>query len=326
MLRALLCLLLCAAPAFAEGHSPADVARDSSGLTAHIHEEMAYLASDAMRGRGSATPDELAAARYVVSRFRSFGLSDATLQRVPLYNGRTSHNAFALLRGTDPKLARQTILLTAHLDHLGVRPSPLGEIIYPGADDDASGVTAVLELARTLANPSRRPRRSVLFVCFGSEETGGQGNAYFLRNPPVPLSSIVASIEFEMIGRPDPAVGPGQLWLTGWERSNLGPRLAKQGAPLVADPYPEKHFFRRSDNYNIALNGIVAHTIFSYGLGGHYHQPTDDLEHIDFVHLTHAIESVIPAIEWLANTRWAPSWRLAGQPGVPRGPAMLLGR
>jgi len=315
MLRALLCLLLCTASVLAEG-GPALGANghDSSARTSHIREEMEYLASDALRGRGSATPDELAAARYVVSRFESFGLSDAQVQRVPLPNGRTSYNAFALLRGSDPKLARQTILLTAHLDHLGVRSTTAGEVIYHGADDDASGTTAVIELARALAASPQRPRRSVLFVCFGSEETGGQGNAYFLQKPPVPLDSIVADLEFEMIGRPDPSLRHGQLWLTGWERSNLGRKLAQHGAPLVEDPHPSQHFFRRSDNYDLARDGIVAQTVSSYGLGDHYHQPTDDLAHIDFAHLTQAIDSMLPAIEWLANSRWKPYWHPGGEP------------
>ena len=85
---------------------------------------MSFLASDALRGRGSATHDELVAATYVASQFQSFGLEDAQLQRVPLPSGGTTYNAFALLRGSDPALAGQTILLSSHLDHLGVRTTP----------------------------------------------------------------------------------------------------------------------------------------------------------------------------------------------------------
>ena len=287
--------------------APSDVAN-------HIHGELSFLASDALRGRGSATHDEMVAATYVASQFQSFGLEDAQLQRVPLPSGGSTYNAFALLRGSDPKLAGQTILLSSHLDHLGVRTTPAGEVIYHGADDDASGTTAVLEFARALGSLGAHPRRTILFVCFGSEETGGQGNQYFLQHPPLPLASIVANLEFEMIGHADPAIHSSQLWLTGWERSNLGPTLAKHGAPLVADPHLEQHFFRRSDNYDLARQGIVAQTVSSYGLGPHYHQPSDDLAHIDFNHLTHAIESMIAPIEWLANTGWKPAWNPGGRP------------
>ncbi len=138
-----------------------------------------------------------------------------------------------------------------------------------------------------------------------------------MQNLPLPLSSIIDDIEFEMIGQPDPTVGPSQLWLTGWERSNLGPTLAQHGAPLVGDPHPEQNFFRRSDNYDLALQGIVAHTVSSYGLGDHYHTPADDLAHIDFNHLCRAIESMIAPVTWLADSDWKPSWKSGGRPTAP---------
>jgi Zn-dependent M28 family amino/carboxypeptidase len=289
-------------------------AQTQPGISAHVGAEMSFLASDALRGRGSATHDEQVAATYVVSQFQSFGLDAAQVQLVPLRSGATTYNAVGLLRGADPALAQQTILLSSHLDHLGTRLTAAGEVIYHGADDDASGTTAVLELARALGSLPTRPRRTIVFVCFGSEETGGQGDEYFLNHPPAPLSSIVANLEFEMIGQPDRAIRAGQLWLTGWERTDLGPTLAKHGAPLVPDPHPAEHFFRRSDNFNLARRGIVAQTVSSYGLGAHYHQPTDDLAHIDFDHLAHAIESMISAVEWLAGADWKPTWNPGGRP------------
>jgi Zn-dependent M28 family amino/carboxypeptidase len=328
-------------------------AQDHSGIVNHVHGEMSFLAGDALRGRGSATHDEFVAASYVASQFQSFGL-EAEVQRVPLEakvakdaaknaanneasnaapkaasNAKASaatataanapasaftYNAIGLLRGSDPALAAETILLSSHLDHLGARSTPTGEVIYHGADDDASGTTAVLELARAFGSLGNRPRRSILFVCFGSEETGGQGDQYFLAHPPLPLASIVVNLEFEMIGRPDPAVRSDQFWLTGWERSDLGPALARHGAPLAADPHPAQHFFRRSDNFALARQGIVAQTVSSYGLGAHYHQPGDDLANIDFQHLAHAIEWMIAPIQWLADTAWKPSWNPGGRP------------
>jgi Zn-dependent M28 family amino/carboxypeptidase len=327
MLRPVACVLLLTSAVFAgpkfAGPNPIEV--NHAEVADHVRGAMSFLASDALRGRGSATADEMIAATYVVSQFQSLGLDQAELQRVALPSGAFTYNAYGVLRGSDPVLSGQTILITSHLDHLGTRPSPNGEVILHGADDDASGTAAVLELARALA--SHRPRRTVLFVCFGSEETGGQGHQGFLQRSPLPLSSIVANLEFEMIGQPDPAVGTSQLWLTGWERSNLGPTLAKHGAPLVADPHPEQNFFRRSDNYDLALRGIVAQTVSSFGLGGHYHQPSDDLAHIDFNHLCRAIESMIAPVIWLADSDWKPSWRPDGRPTEPairtRGPVPL---
>ncbi len=290
------------------------------------HEE--FLASDALHGRGSGTRDERIAATYIGSQFRQFGLDPAGdrdeggvqgfVQTVPLRappkgapadgNARPSTcNALGFLKGGDPKKAGEVILLSAHLDHLGKDDKARGDGIFNGADDDASGVTAVLELARALA-AGPRPRRTVYFVCFGSEETGGAGARHFLERPPVPLDSIVANLEFEMIGRPDAAVAKGMLWLTGWERTDLGPELAKQGARLVADPHPEQNFFFRSDNIALAKRGIVAQTVSSFGLHPQYHRPDDDVAHIDFAHLTGAIDSMVKPVLWLANGDFRPKW------------------
>jgi len=204
----------------------------------------------------------------------------------------TTRNVIGKREGRDKKLKDQVILLTAHMDHLGVGKPVGGDSIYNGADDDASGCVAVLQLARALAH-KKAPRRTVLFVFFGSEETGGQGNQYFLQHPPVPLKNIVANLEFEMIGRADSAVKPNELWLTGFDRSNLGPELAKHGARLVADPHPKQNFFQRSDNYALAKQGIIAHTVSSFGLHKDYHRPSDDVAHLDFKHMAEAIHSML---------------------------------
>ena len=151
-------------------------------------------------------------------------------------------NAVGILRGSDPSLQHAAILFSAHLDHLGIGAPVNGDNIYNGADDDASGTTAVLEIARVLGR-GQRPRRTVIFALFGSEEMGGLGSSYFREHPPLPLRDIAANLEFEMIGRPDPAVKDDTLWLTGWERSNLGPALAAHGARLVRDPAPGGELF-----------------------------------------------------------------------------------
>ena len=296
---------------------------------------MGFLADDEMRGRGSATRDEHLAALFAASQFEALGLepggdSGTFIQKAALPNPlpervqkHLSHyedvprketwNAIGILRGTSE--AGETVLLTAHLDHLGVGPMVNGDSIYNGADDDASGTTAVLALAHILAT-GKRPKRTIVFALFGSEELGGFGNRAFLEHPPVPLASIVANLEFEMIGRPDPAVPEGTLWLTGYERTNLGPELARHGAHLVADPHPGQHFFRRSDNFALARKGIIAQTVSSFDLHKDYHQPSDDLSKIDFNHMDQAINSMVTPIRWLADTNWKPAWNPGKQPSA----------
>jgi hypothetical protein len=220
---------------------------------------------------------------------------------------RSTWNAIGVLRGSDARAAGQVLVLSAHLDHLGVNESLTGDKIYNGADDDASGCVAVLEMARVFAS-GRRPRRTIYFVCFGSEESGGHGARYFIAKSAVPLTEIVANINFEMLGRPDAKVPPATLWLTGYDRSDLGPTLAKRGAAIVADPHPDQNFFQRSDNYTLALRGVVAHTISSFGLHTDYHRPSDDLSKIDFPFMTRSLNSLVSPIRWLANSNFRPAW------------------
>jgi Peptidase family M28 len=300
-----------------------------------VRGDMNFLASDELHGRGSATRDEHLAAQFAAALFESFGLEPggdhgSFLQKAPLPSPlperlarrlkpfedvprNSTWNAVAILRGSDDKTREDAILLTAHLDHLGIGPEVNGDAIYNGADDDASGTTAVLELARALSR-GRAPRRTIIFALFGSEEIGGFGNAYFLAHPPIALEHIVTNLEFEMIGRPDTAVKAGYFWLTGFERTDLGPTLAKHGAHIAADPHPQQNFFMRSDNYALARKGIIAQTVSSFNLHSDYHQPSDEVSRVDFPYMTTVIGSMVEPIQWLANTDWKPQWNAGGRP------------
>ena len=312
------------------GFSPAKAQRGKTTVTEKsVRKHMEALAGDEMNGRGSASADELTAAKYIASqlkllRVKPAGDNGGYLQTVNFKRRArgapdqaateaTTTNVLGIIPGRDPLLTKETILLSAHLDHLGIGRELNGDKVYNGADDDASGVTAVLELAKALMS-GPRPKRTVVFALFGSEEIGGWGARYFQEHPPVPFESLVANLEFEMIGRPDAAVARDTLWLTGYERSNLGPALKVFGARLVADPHPEQRFFQRSDNIVLARKGIVAHTVSSFGLHTDYHRPSDDLAHIDFVHMTDAIKSMVEPIRWLVNSNFKPEWNKGGRP------------
>jgi len=241
-------------------------------------------------------------------------LDDGTLVKfgadVNYANSSWTYNAVGKLTGSDATRSAEAILLTAHLDHLGVRGN-LDDKIYNGADDDASGTTAVLELAEAIAKGSR-PQRTIIFALFGSEEAGGFGASAFVGLPPLPLDRIIANLEFEMIGRPDILVPAHTLWLTGYERSTLGPELSQQGAHIVPDPHPEQNFFMRSDNIQLARTGVVAHTVSSFGLHSDYHRPSDENKTIDFPHMTDSIQSMLAPVLFLANSSVKPQW-LPGQ-------------
>lgn len=223
-------------------------------------------------------------------------------------------NTVAVILGTDPDAG--ALLLTAHMDHLGVADEPVnGDSIYNGADDDASGCVAVIELAKQLGK-GEPPKRTVYFVTYGSEEVGGYGSNYFKAHPPVPLDKISANLEFEMIGHPHPQMQPGHVLVTGYDYSNLAPSMVSQGAKLMPDPYPDQDFFRRSDNYLLAKEGVVAHTFCSYDpkTNTDYHQLTDDVDHIDFPHMTTVINSLVDPVKWLANSEFQPAWNPGQNP------------
>ena len=223
---------------------------------------------------------------------------------------RVTTNAIGWLPGTDP--AAGVLLLSAHLDHLGVRPD--GKIMY-GANDDASGTAAVIELAKALAQ-GKRMSRGVLFVAYGSEEAGGFGARKFIQSPPVPLDRIVANLEIEMIGQQDPKLPAGTMMMTGFERSTFGETLKAHGALVTSDPYPEQNFFQRSDNYALAQRGIVAHTVSGWAVVPTYHTPEDTIERLDLPFMTRAIQSLVAPLRSLANSRAKPEWKPGGKPAA----------
>jgi aminopeptidase YwaD len=220
----------------------------------------------------------------------------------------TTTNAIGWLPGSDPSAG--TILLSAHLDHLGPRPDGT---VFLGANDDASGTAAVIELARALA-AGKRLKRNILFVAYGSEEIGGFGSTWFGMHPPVPLGQIVANVEIEMIGAQDPKLPAGQMMMTGFERSTLGETLKAHGALVGPDPYPDQHFFERSDNYSLARKGVVAHTISGWAVVPTYHSAQDTIENIDIAFMTRAIQSLVAPLRSLANSDAKPEWKPGGRP------------
>jgi hypothetical protein len=296
------------------------------------------LADDSMEGRGTATVGGDRAATFIADRMREYGLVPAGdsgyFQRVPLAvstgpkgerrlalasNAETPEatvrgtNVVGIVSGTDPALRDQAVLIDAHYDHLGIGPAVGGDSIYNGADDDASGVVAVLGAARALA-AGPAPRRTVIFLATTGEEVGLLGTRWYLDHPVVPLDRLVANLEIEMIGRPDSlAGGPGKGWLTGFERSTMGGRLATAGIPVGPDPRPEQRFFERSDNIAFARRGIPAHTLSSYGMHADYHTPDDEVARVDLDHLARMVDAAARAARVLADGE-APTWYPGGRP------------
>lgn len=333
-----------AADGAATGAAP-DLADDALPRSERIGAALAVLAADDMEGRRATTAGEIRARDWLVSEFERLGVEPAGesgyLQPVPLVRttddrGRTlfglppagagvehladedratAWNVLGIIRGVDPTIAHEVIVVGAHYDHVGIGQAVDGDSIYNGADDDASGTVAALEIARELVK--ERPGRSVLVALFSAEEMGLLGPRWFLRHPTVPLDSIVADLQIEMIGRPDSlAGGHGRGWLTGYERSTMGDRLAAAGSPIVPDPRPEMRFFFRSDNLPFAQAGIPAHTLSSYDLHTDYHRPSDEVDLVDLEHMAALTEAAVDMVRGLARGP-RPEWNEGGRPEAP---------
>ena len=117
-----------------------------------------------------------------------------------------------------------------------------------------------------------------------------------------------------MIGAQDPKLPKGTMMITGWERSNLADALKAKGALLAKDPYPEQHFYERSDNYSLALQGIVAHTVSGWATIPTYHSAQDTLGNIDIPYMTAAIQSLVEPVRWLVTGDFEPKWAENGRP------------
>jgi hypothetical protein len=193
-------------------------------------------------------------------------------------------NVIGILEGSDPELRDEYVIFSGHMDHVGVgAPDAEGDSIYNGADDDASGTIAVVEVAEAMASLPTPPRRSMLFLLVSGEEKGLWGSQHYVENPTVPLSDMVANLNMDMVGRnwPDTIVAIGK------EHSDLGETLNRVNdrhpelnMTAIDDRWPEENFYRRSDHFNFARKGVPILFFFN-GTHEDYHRPSDEVDKID---------------------------------------------
>jgi hypothetical protein len=226
------------------------------------------------------------------------------------------HNLVAVRRGTTK--ADEYVVVSAHYDHVGIGQAVAGDTIYNGADDNATGTTAVLLLAEALAKEPLA--RSVLFVCFTGEERGLLGSKAFCERPPVPLERIVANLNLEMLGRPEPGA-EGKAWITGHDLSDFAaiaePALARAGVGVI--PFAmHSRLFQASDNWSFAQRGVVAHSVSAGSLHEDYHRPGDEVDKLDVAHMTRIVRGLRELVVELANRDQPPAWNEAGKTRLQR--------
>ncbi len=188
----------------------------------------------------------------------------------------------------------EIVVFSAHYDHLGIVKPLEGDSIANGADDDASGTTAVIELARHFKKAGDN-ERTIIFVAFTAEEIGGYGSRYF--SSKLDPAKVMAMFNIEMIGK-ESRFGTNAAFITGYERSDFGKILQKNldGTAFTfhPDPYPEQQLFYRSDNATLAALGVPAHTISTdkIDVDKFYHTVNDELETLDVQNITNTIKAI----------------------------------
>ena len=234
-----------------------------------------------------------------------------------------SQNVAGILRGADPKRRGEYVVVSAHLDHLGVGEPINGDRIYNGAMDNASGIAAILEVASTLHENGVKPARSILFVAVTGEEKGLLGSLYFAAHPTVPLASIVANVNTDMFL---PLFPLKTLMVLGLDESDLGQDVratAKAlGLTVQADPEPQRNRFVRSDQYSFIRYGVPAlamkvgyeantpeAAIAAKWIAERYHAPSDDLNQpIDLSAAGKYVDVVRELAVRIANRADRPRW------------------
>ena len=282
-----------------------------------VKKHLYTLASDEMQGRRAGTPGIEKAAQYIEGEFKRIGLKtygdlDSYRQTFTFKPRRgndsiTSSNIIGVLEGKSRK--NEMVVISAHYDHLGMKKEGEGDLIFNGANDDASGVTGVLALAEYWAKKGGN-ERTIVFIAFTAEEMGLIGSTYFGKG--IDASKFIAGINLEMMGK-EPATGPKTAWLTGFDRSDFGKIIQKNlegtGYKLYPDPYPKFRLFFRSDNASLARLGVPAHTFSTTQIDKDpdYHQLSDEAETLDVGIITETIKAVAKGTESIINGKDTPS-------------------
>lgn len=284
-----------------------------------LRHHVEVLADDVYEGRGSGTRGGHAAGQYLVRELTQLGLEPAgtngsyfqSLDSVA--NGSGGRNILALLPGSDPQLAHELIVVGAHYDHVGrgKKGSSLGTIgeIHNGADDNASGVSIVMEAAEALATTGLRGRRSILIAFWDCEEVGLVGSKYWLAHPTLPVNDVKLAIHADMVGR----LRDGRLQVLG-TRSGYGLRKLMSGGTLDDSLWLDFSWelSANSDHWPF-LEQEIPIVLFHTGLHDDYHRPSDDADRINADGMRDVSRYLVNALIKAANVDQLPAYREAGR-------------
>jgi Peptidase family M28 len=290
-----------------------------------LREEVATLASPAFEGRRGEGGRK--AASYLVEAFRALELEPLFdreyTQPVPGTGpGQVlGRNVGARLVGSDPILRDEWIVVSAHFDHLGIMEG----VLYPGADDNASGVAMMLEVARSLVQGAERPKRSVMLVGFDLEEIGLYGSRYFVEHPPVPIEKIALFITADMIGRSLGGVCDPYVFVMGTEHApGLRPWIAEsaRGRPVTVGLLGTDLMLIARSDYGPFRARKVPYLFFTTGENPRYHSPRDTAETLDYAKLEAISRVILGVVRRASGDGSVPKWNPA--PDNPLAEAVTI--
>lgn len=272
-----------------------------------IGEMMNYLASNDLKGREAGSEGIEMAAKYIENYFKSYGLKPYfETYRDTLSNfKKTSYNIVGVIEGNDPDLKDEFILIGAHYDHIGTIEPENGDYIANGANDNASGTSTVLEMARYFGT-QKTNERSLIFALFSAEEKGLLGSKHLAKKLKEQDLNLYTMLNFEMTGVP--LKGKDYfMYITGYDMSNLAEvsnTYAEENLVGFLPTAKEFNLYQRSDNYPFHEEfGVPSHTFctFDFTNFNHYHKVGDEPDLMDFGHMATLVNKTIPVIEDIAN-------------------------
>lgn len=268
------------------------------------------LSSDAMEGRALFTPGIEKASVFIEGEFKRIGLTYykelQSYRQDFLIKDKKANNVIGIIPGKSKP--NEYVIFSGHYDHLGMKESG-DDKVFNGANDDASGITAVITLAEFFKKKNDNAR-TLIFVAFTGEETGGYGSAFFSNS--INADEVVAMFNIEMIGT-DSKWGKNSAYITGFERSDFGTILQKNlvgsGFNFYQDPYPQEQLFYRSDNARLAALGVPAHTISTSKMDvePNYHKLSDEISTLDMDNMTEIIKSIAISSQTIISGKDTPS-------------------
>jgi Zn-dependent M28 family amino/carboxypeptidase len=263
-----------------------------------------------MQGRAIFTPGIDSASAFIENEFKKINLSyfkdlknyrqEFAVKRKP------ANNVIGILPGKSKP--EEFVIFSAHYDHLGIVKNGEDKV-YNGANDDASGTTAVIALAKYFKELNQN-ERTIIFVAFTGEEVGGFGSKYFSEN--IDSNKVIAMFNIEMIGT-ESKWGKNSAYITGFEKSDFGTILQKNlkgsNFNFNPDPYPSEQLFYRSDNARLAALGVPAHTISTSKMDSepNYHQLSDEVSTLDLDNMTEIVKSIAISSQTIVNGQDTPS-------------------